>query len=57
MAAHTGQVITYDEMLECPHEFAPDADKFTEQSPAPVQADAKGAYPQPEPGVKKNREY
>ena len=25
--------------------------------PAPVLADAKGAYPQPEPGVKKNREY
>ncbi len=57
MAAHTGQVITYDEMLECPHEFAPDVDTFTEQSPAPVRADAKGAYPQPEPGVKKNREY
>lgn len=57
MAAHTGQVVTYDEMLECPHEFAPDADKFTDQSPAPVLADAKGVYPQPEPGVKKDREY
>jgi hypothetical protein len=32
-------------------------DKFTDQSPAPVLADAKGAYPQPEPGVKKDREY
>jgi hypothetical protein len=57
MAAHTGQVVTYDEMLECPHEFAPGVDKFTDQSPAPVLADAKGAYPQPEPGVKKDREY
>jgi predicted dehydrogenase len=57
MAAHTGQVVTYDEMLECPHEFAPDVDKFTDQSPAPVLADAKGVYPQPEPGVKKDREY
>jgi hypothetical protein len=57
MAAHTGQVITYAEMLECPHEFAPDADKFTDQSPAPVLADANGAYPQPWPGVKNDREY
>ena len=27
MAAHTGQVITYDEMLNCEHEFAPDVDQ------------------------------
>ena len=57
MAAHTGQVISYEEMFECPHEFAPDADKFTNQSKAPVLEDANGAYPQPEPGVKKDREY
>ena len=29
MAAHTGQDITYDEMLNCEHEFAPDVDKLT----------------------------
>ena len=23
MAAHTGQIVTFDEMLSCPHEFAP----------------------------------
>jgi hypothetical protein len=57
MAALTGQVITYEEMLECPREFAPDADKLTDQSLAPLLADAKGAYLQPEPGVKKQREY
>ena len=57
MAAHTGQMITYEDMLECPHEFAPGVDSFTDASPAPVQADARGNYPQPEPGVKKNREY
>ena len=27
MAAHTGQIITFDQMLHCPHEFAPDADR------------------------------
>jgi predicted dehydrogenase len=57
MAAHTGQEITYEQMLECPHEFAPDVDKLTEDSPAPLQAGPDGRYPQPEPGIKKDREY
>lgn len=57
MAAHTGQIITYDEMLNCEHEFAPDVDKLTPDSPAPLQADADGKYPVPQPGAKKNREY
>jgi predicted dehydrogenase len=53
MAAHTGQEITYDQILNLDHEFAPNIDKMTESSPAPVLADAKGMYPQPEPGKKK----
>lgn len=57
MAAHTGQVITYDDMLNCEHEFAPGLDKVTDNSPAPMQPDASGKYPVPEPGIKKNREY
>ena len=57
MAAHTGQVITYDDMLNCEHEFAPGLDKVTDNSPAPMQPDANGKYPVPEPGIKKNREY
>ena len=28
MAAHTGQEITFDEMLNCEHEFAPNVDKL-----------------------------
>lgn len=56
MAAHTGQVITYEEMLECDHEFAPDVDKLTMDSPAPLQLGKDGKYPLPEPGLKK-REY
>jgi predicted dehydrogenase len=56
MAAHTGQIITYEDMLNCPHEFAPDVEKFTASSPAPLLA-ANGKYPVPEPGVKKDREY
>jgi predicted dehydrogenase len=57
MAAHTGQDITFDEMLNHDHELAPGLDTLTPDSPPPVLPDADGAYPVPEPGVKKNREY
>ena len=57
MAAHTGQEITWDEMLNSDHEFSPDADKFTMDSAAPVVADATGHYPVPMPGLKGRREY
>ncbi|ODA34735.1 Gfo/Idh/MocA family protein [Planctopirus hydrillae] len=57
MAAHTGQVITYDAMLNCDHEFAPNVDSLTEDGPAPVVADAEGKYPVPMPGLKTTREY
>ena len=56
-AAHTGQPITFDEMLNHDHQMAPDADKFNRNSPAPLQADANGRYPQPMPGIVTNREY
>lgn len=57
LAAHTGQVWTYEKALEHEHELAPDVDKLTMTSDAPVKADADGKYPFPEPGVKKTREY
>jgi predicted dehydrogenase len=57
MAAHTGQIITYDQMLNCPHEFAPNVDKLTMDGPPPLQMGPDGKYPVPEPGVKKDREY
>jgi len=56
-AAHTGQEITFDQMLNSEQEYAPGADKFTMDSPAPVQADSDGNYPAPMPGIKKNSEY
>src|ERR1051325_4758255 len=56
-ACHTGQAITFDEMLNHEHRMAPGADKFTRTSPAPLQADANGRYPQPMPGITKDREY
>jgi len=57
MAAHTGQVVTYDEMLNHEHEFAPDVDKLTPNGPAPVMPGQDGKYPIPMPGVTKKREY
>lgn len=57
MAAHTGQVVTYDDILNCEHEFAPDVDKLTMDGPAPLQATENGKYPVPAPGIKTKREY
>jgi predicted dehydrogenase len=57
MAANTGKEITYDQMLNCEHEMAPDVDKFTMDSPAPLVADANGRYPVPQPGIVTAREY
>ena len=47
MAAHTGQEITYEDMLDCDHEMAPGLDKLTASSPAPLKAGSDGKYPVP----------
>jgi len=57
MAAHTGQVITYDAMLNCAHEFSPLSDQLTLESDSPVMPFDDGSYPVPEPGIKTDREY
>ena len=57
MSCHTGQVVTYDQILNGDHEFAPDVDKLVLGGKAPLLADENGRYPVPEPGKKKKREY
>jgi hypothetical protein len=57
MAAHTGQLITWDDLMKVDHEFAPEVDRLTLASAAPLQANANGLYPVPAPGVNKKREY
>lgn len=57
MAAHTGQEVRYDDILNSDHEFAPGLDKLTMNSPAPLKAGPDGRYPIPTPGVVKDREY
>jgi predicted dehydrogenase len=58
MAAHTGKIITFDAMLNCSHEFAPNLDKLaTLDSPAPVLPGPDGKYPVPQPGIVTTKEY
>jgi predicted dehydrogenase len=57
MACHTGQVITYDQILNHEHEFAPDVDKLTMESPAPLKLLPNGKYPIPMPGLSTKDEY
>jgi predicted dehydrogenase len=57
MAAHTGQVVTYDQALNYEHELAPDVDRLTNDSPAPLQPGPDGKYPVPRPGAETKREY
>jgi len=57
MAAHTGQVVTFDQILQSDHEFAPTVDRLTNDSPAPLQAGPDGKYPIPAPGITTKREF
>ena len=57
MAAHTGQIVTFEDMLNCEHEFGPAVDQLAMNSPAPVLADENGRYPIPMPGIITSREY
>jgi predicted dehydrogenase len=56
MAAHTGQIVTYDDILNSDHEMAPGLDELTADSPAPLQLEGD-RYPMPAPGLKPTREY
>jgi predicted dehydrogenase len=55
MAAHTGQLITLDDMMnKYTHEFAPHVDQLTMESDAPVRL-VGGKYPKPTPGKRPRR--
>ncbi len=57
MSAHTGRVVTFDEILNSAHEFAPNVAYLTVDGPAPLMPDAQGRYPIPQPGIVTDREY
>jgi predicted dehydrogenase len=50
-AVHMGRIITWDEALASDFAFCPQLASLTEDSPAPVHADAEGRYAPPIPGV------
>jgi hypothetical protein len=57
MAAHTAQEITFEQILNCPHEMAAGVESFTMSGPAPVMPDEVGKYPLPMPGIVIDQEY
>lgn len=56
-AAHTGQIVTYEEMLNSEQEFAPGLENLTMDGPSPLKADKNGIYPIPQPGLITETEY
>ena len=51
------QLITFDDFMDCEHEFAPGIDKLTLESEAPITANEEGKYSVPMPGLVVDREY
>ena len=49
-AVHSGKLITWEEAMASDFQFCPNVDELDANQPAPVQADARGAYPAPIPG-------
>jgi len=57
MACHTGQVVSWEDALNHPVEFAPGLEKLTMDSPAPLALATDGKYPLPQPGFNVKREF
>lgn len=49
-AAHTGKIVTYNEMLNCPDDLTAGVDTLTDSSAAILAANEDGTYPVPMPG-------
>ena len=50
-ACHTGQTVTWDEMMKSNFQFCDYLDKLNYDSPAPVKADDNGQFPVPIPAA------
>jgi predicted dehydrogenase len=49
-AVHTGQIVTWEQMMNSQFQFCPDVDRLDFGSVPPVHDDADGRYPVPIPG-------
>ncbi len=49
-ACHTGQTVTWDDMMKSRFQFCDYLDDLDYDSPAPVKADEDGWFPVPIPG-------
>jgi len=52
-ATHTGQYITWDQVLKSDFQFVDDIDSMTFDMPAPIHVGPDGIYPAPQPGITK----
>ncbi len=52
-ATHTGQYITWDQVMQSDFQFVQDIDHMTFETPAPIHADPDGLYDPPQPGITK----
>jgi predicted dehydrogenase len=53
IATHTGQYITWDQVLKSDFQFLKDIDNMTFDTPAPIHEGPDGVYPAPQPGISK----
>lgn len=49
-AVHTGQVVTWEQMMASNFQLCPNIDELNENSPPPILPDDQGRYPVPVPG-------
>ena len=51
IATHTGQEITWDQIVKSEFQFVKDIDHLTFDTPAPIHEGPDGIYPAPQPGI------
>jgi predicted dehydrogenase len=51
MATHTGQEVTWDQVMQSEFQFVKDIDHLTFDTPAPIHDGPDGIYPAPQPGI------